>query len=173
MWDIDTNMLIKSNTSVAVASEAPTEFRRSVTRMARLLGASMPKGELTPMKVSALGILRRAGPMSATALASQLGILPQSLTRILADLETEGLLTRGRDARDGREHVLQPTPKALTLMQAEGVRRDAAMREAMLRVLTPVEIDLLLLAAKTMNKLADGWSAAAAKSSASNEETET
>ena len=141
--------------------------------MARLLGASMPKGELTPMKLSALGILRRAGPMSATALASQLGILPQSLTRILADLEAEGLLTRGRDARDGREHVLQPTPKALTLMRAEGIRRDAAMREAMLQVLTPVEIDLLLLAAKTMNKLADGWSLAAATSSAPNEETET
>jgi DNA-binding MarR family transcriptional regulator len=165
------NMLIKSETPTAVASEAPTEFRRSVTRMARLLGASMPKGELTPMKLSALGILRRAGPMSATALASQLGILPQSLTRILADLEAEGLLTRSRDARDGREHVLQPTPKALTLMRDEGVRRDAAMREAMLQVLTPVEIDLLLLAAKTMNKLADGWSMAATKSTVSNEET--
>ena len=164
-------MLIESKMPAIATSEAPTEFRRSVTRMARLLGTSMPKGELTPMKLSALGILRRAGPMSASALASQLGILPQSLTRILADLEAEGFLTRGRDAQDGREHVLKPTPKALTLMGAEGVRRDAAMREAMLRVLTPVEIDLLLLAAKTMNKLADGWSMALAKSSTSNEET--
>ena len=109
--------------------------------------------------------------MSASALASQLGILRQSLTRILADLEAEGLLTRSRDGDDGREHVLQPTPKALTLMRAEGVRRDAAMREAMLRVLTPIEIDLLLLAAKTMNKLADGWSTALAESSMTNEET--
>jgi DNA-binding MarR family transcriptional regulator len=157
--------------SARVASETPTEFRRSVTRMARLLGTSMPKGELTPMKLSALGILRRGGPMSASALASQLGILRQSLTRILADLEAEGLLTRSRDGDDGREHVLQPTPKALTLMRAEGVRRDAAMREAMLQVLTPVEIGLLLLAAKTMNKLADGWSTALAESSMTNEET--
>jgi hypothetical protein len=56
-------------------------------------------------------------------------------------------------------------------MRAEGVRRDAAMREAMLQVLTPVEIGLLLLAAKTMNKLADGWSTALAESSMTNEET--
>jgi|ERR1700677_2657539 len=164
-------MLTTMKASARVASETPTEFRRSVTRMARLLGTSMPKGELTPMKLSALGILRRGGPMSASALASQLGILRQSLTRILADLEAEGLLTRRRDADDGREHVLQPTPKALTLMRAEGVRRDAAMREAMLQVLTPVEIGLLLLAAKTMNKLADGWSTALAESSMTNEET--
>jgi DNA-binding MarR family transcriptional regulator len=164
-------MLTTMKASARVASETPTEFRRSVTRMARLLGTSMPKGELTPMKLSALGILRRGGPMSASALASQLGILRQSLTRILADLEAEGLLTRSRDGDDGREHVLQPTPKALTLMRAEGVRRDAAMREAMLRVLTPIEIELLQLAAKAMNKLADGWSAALAKSSTSDEET--
>src|ERR1700679_2493828 len=104
-------MLSKLKAPTSVAAEAPTEFRRSVTRMARLLGATMPKGELTPTKLSALGILRRGGPMSATALASQLGILPQSLTRILAELEAEGLLTRRRDADDGREHVLQRTPK--------------------------------------------------------------
>jgi DNA-binding MarR family transcriptional regulator len=164
-------MLTNIKTSAGMTSEAPTEFRRSVTRMARLLGTGMPKGELTPMKLSALGILRRRGPISASALASQLGVLKQSLTRILADLEAEGLLTRGRDAHDGREHVLQPTSKALALMRAEGVRRDVAMREAMQRVLTPVEIDLLLLAAKTMNKLADGWSTALAESSTSNEET--
>src|SRR3984885_12120639 len=77
-------------------AEATTEFRRSVTRLARLLGASMPKGELTPTKLSALGILRREGPLSASALASRLGILPQSLTRILADLEDEELVTRTR-----------------------------------------------------------------------------
>ena len=55
-------------------------------------------------------------------------------------------------------------------MRAEGVRRDAAMREAMLRALTPVEIELLMLAAKTMNKLADGWTGAPAEASARKQE---
>jgi DNA-binding MarR family transcriptional regulator len=162
--------MLKIKPLSSATAETPTEFRRSVTRMARLLGAGMPKGELTPMKLSALGILRREGPMPASALASRLGILPQSLTRILADLETEELLTRARDARDGREHILRPTAKAVALMRAEGVRRDAAMREAMLRALTPVEIELLMLAAKTMNKLADGWTGAPAEASARKQE---
>jgi DNA-binding MarR family transcriptional regulator len=138
--------------------EPVTEFRRSVTRLSRLLSASMPRGDLTPTKLTALGILRREGPLSANALASRLGILPQSLTRIIADLENEGLLTRTRDARDGREHILEPTRRAVALMRAEGTRRDAVVREAMRRALTPVEIDLLFVAARAINKLADTWS---------------
>ena len=136
-----------------------TEFRRSLTRLARLLSVSMPKGELSPTKLSALSILRSEGPLSARTLASRLGILPQSLTRILADLEGDGLMTRTRDARDGREHILRPTAKALALMREEGVRRDAIIRDAMERALTPIEIDLLFIATKAINKLADGLNA--------------
>ncbi len=44
-------------------------------------------------------------------------------------------------------------------MQAEGIRRDAIIRDAMQRALTPIEIDLLLLAGEAINKLADAWSA--------------
>jgi hypothetical protein len=43
-------------------------------------------------------------------------------------------------------------------MRAEGVRRDASIREVILRALTPIEIDLLFLAGKAINKLADAWS---------------
>ena len=66
----ETRMLINRPLSDAASI---TEFRRSVTRLGRLLASSMPKGELTPTKLSALGILRREGPLSANALASRLG----------------------------------------------------------------------------------------------------
>jgi DNA-binding MarR family transcriptional regulator len=135
--------------------------------MARLLGASMPKGELSPARLSALGILRREGPMTASALSSRLGIRPQSLTRILADVESAELLTRTRDPDDAREHILTVTAKAVLLMRDEGVRRDKLMRQAMQRVLTPVEIELLLLSAKLLDKLADDWSSADAETAPS------
>jgi DNA-binding MarR family transcriptional regulator len=162
-------MFMKSRPTIVVsASERPaTELRRSITRLARLLGASMPKGELSPAKLSALGILRRDGPMTASALSSRLGIRPQSLTRILADVESAELLIRTRDPRDTREHILAVTPKAVSMMRDEGVRRDKLMRQTMQRVLTPVEIELLLLSAKLLNKLADGWSSADAETAAS------
>jgi len=137
--------------------EPVAEFRRSITRFSRLLSVSMPKGELTPMKLTALGILRREGPLSASVLAARLGILPQSLTRILGDLESEDLLIRARDEHDGRERILEPTPKAVALMREEGKRRDAVMTEVMQRALTPIEVELLMVAAKAINKLADAW----------------
>lgn len=136
---------------------ATTELRRSITRVGRLLGTGMPRGELTPMKLAALGVLRRSGPLSASALAARIGIRPQSMTRILADLEAAELLTRRRDPDDAREHRLEATAKAMRLMREEGKRRDQAIREAMQRVLTPLEIDLLLIAARALHKLADGW----------------
>ena len=77
------------------------------------------------------------------------------------------MLIRTRDTRDTREHILAVTPKAVSLMRDEGVRRDKLMRQAMQRVLTPVEIELLLLSAKLLNKLADGWSSADAETAAS------
>lgn len=154
----DKLMLTNKKASFLPDSPTATELRRSITRMARLFGAGMPRDELTPMRLTALGVLRRNGPTSARGLASRLGILPQSLTRILADLETAGLLTRSRDPDDGRGHMLNLTPKAVSLMRREGVRRDATLAETMQRTLTPIEIELLWLAAKTLNKLADGWS---------------
>jgi DNA-binding MarR family transcriptional regulator len=136
---------------------AITEFRRSVTRLARLFSASMPKGELTPLKLSALTAIRRNGPMSAKTLAAKLGILPQSLTRIVGELEAAGLVKRSRGIKDTREHILDLTHKAVELMKEEGYRRDEFVRTAMERVLNSVEIDLLILAGKTINKLADDW----------------
>jgi DNA-binding MarR family transcriptional regulator len=105
--------------------------------------------------------------MTASALSSRLGIRPQSLTRILADVESAELLIRTRHPRDTREHILAVTPKAVSLMRDEGVRRDKLMRQTMQQVLTPVEIELLLLSAKLLNKLADGWSSADAETDAS------
>lgn len=134
-----------------------TEFRRSITRLARLLSTSMPKGELTPLKLSALTAVRRNGPMSAKTLAATLGILPQSLTRIVGELEADGLVNRSRGTTDTREHILDLTHKAVELMKEEGYRRDEFVRVTMERVLSSVEIDLLILAGKTINKLADDW----------------
>jgi DNA-binding MarR family transcriptional regulator len=169
---VNVSNIMLNKTSSSHSTEAITEFRRSVTRLGRLLAASMPKGELSPMKLSALSILGREGSFSASALASRLGILPQSLTRILADLASEDLLTRHRDERDAREHILEPTAKARSLMRTEGARRDAILREAMQRALTPIEIEVLLVAGKAINKLADAWAAPTASMPGNEEASE-
>ncbi|KAB1990806.1 MULTISPECIES: MarR family winged helix-turn-helix transcriptional regulator [Streptomyces] len=133
---------------------ASAEIRQGVIRLARRLSAERPADGLSLNKSSVLGHLRRNGPMSAGALAAADHQQPQSLTRVFADLEQEGLISRTRDAQDGRQRVVQ-----LTEAGREALARDMAQRDAWLDIalvgLTETERQVLLLAARLMNGLAD------------------
>jgi DNA-binding MarR family transcriptional regulator len=124
-----------------------------------LVAASLPRGGLSQAKLSTLASLLRDGPTNAGTLSGRLTMRPQSLTRILADLESEGLLTRTRAAEDGREHILHLTPQGFERVREEGLRRDALVRDAMQHALTRMEIELLAIAARILEKMADRWTA--------------
>src|SRR5579864_9526076 len=85
-----------------LAKEAATDVRRGILRVSRLLAASVPRGGLSQMKLSALASLNRDGDVNASGLSGRMTVRPQSLTRILAELETAGLITRTRAAEDER-----------------------------------------------------------------------
>ena len=78
---------------------------------------------------------------------------PQSLTRVIAELEQAALITRSRDQRDRRQYVL-----TLTGAGREALVRDMAERDrrlaAALGALTPTEREVLRLAASLMDRLA-------------------
>lgn len=92
--------------------------------------------------------------MSAGALAAADHQQPQSLTRVFAELERDGLISRVRDDRDGRQRVLQ-----LTTAGREALSRDMAERDAWLEValttLTATERQVVRLAGRLMDRLAD------------------
>jgi len=134
-------------------SEA-TEIRRGVVHLARRLRAEGPPEGLSLNKSSVLGHLWRRGPMSAGALAAVDGQQPQSLTRVFAELERDGLISRRRDDRDGRQRVL-----VLTTAGRDALSRDMAERDAWLEVvlstLTDTEREVVRLAGRLMDRLAD------------------
>jgi DNA-binding MarR family transcriptional regulator len=136
-----------------------TDLRRCISRMGRLLAAGVPRGTLSQAKLSALVSLTRDGSANATELSQRMTIRPQSLTRILADLEAQELLTRTRASEDGREHLLAITGKGLELVRQEGLRRDRLMLDAMRRSLNSTEIEVLTIAAKILEKMANEWRA--------------
>jgi DNA-binding MarR family transcriptional regulator len=76
--------------------------RRGISRIHRLVAASLPRGDLSQAKISALASLQREGSTNAGTLSGRMTIRPQSLTRVLADLERDGLVTRTRAVEDGR-----------------------------------------------------------------------
>jgi DNA-binding MarR family transcriptional regulator len=82
-----------------------------------------------PARLSALSVVVFGGPIRITALARAEQVRTPTMTRIVAALERDGLVTRAADASDARAVVLRATAKGRRLL-AEGrsrrVRRLAA-----------------------------------------------
>ena len=87
-------------------------------------------------------------------MAAALLVQPQSLTRTLAALESDGLVTRVRDTADGRQSVIQLTQSGFDAMARDVDYRDEWLRERMETVLNDTEREVLRLAAVLMDRLA-------------------
>lgn len=129
-------------------------LRSTAARLQRRLRAERADMAMGLSRYSALASLHRMGPLSAGALAAQERLRPQSLTRILAALEAEGLITRETDPGDGRRSMLRITERGVGLLRANAERQDRWLADAMARELTRTEREMLRLAAELMDRLA-------------------
>ncbi|MBY8886417.1 MarR family transcriptional regulator [Streptomyces sp. PTM05] len=73
--------------------------------MRRLRDAHTANG-LTPRQFHILGLLHDRGPLAQTDLAAETDTAASVLVTQLNPLETEGLVTRTRDPRDRRRHLV-------------------------------------------------------------------
>lgn len=97
-------------------------LRLSATRLARRLRQEAQTG-LSPSQLSALAAVERHGPLTLGALADHEGVAPPSITRVVAKLEEDGLVTRRRDAEDRRVTHVVVTPKGRNLLGASRRRK--------------------------------------------------
>ena len=135
--------------------EAASVVRRAVMGLGRRLRAERPPDSLSATKLALLGHLYRRGPTAGVALAELERIQPQSLTRVLADLVEEGLISRRPDPDDGRRQLLEITPDGRAALTGDMQMRDAWLAKAMDSELSDAERELLQTAAKLMERLAD------------------
>jgi DNA-binding MarR family transcriptional regulator len=141
-------------TDQAVIDPAAADLRLSVMRLARRLRALRTPGDLTLSGISVLGRLERDGAATTSELAAAERITPQSMTRPVADLVERGLVERAPHPSDGRQTLLRITPEGSRIIARDRQRRDAWLTRAMGEHLTDVERDLLLLAARLLDRLA-------------------
>lgn len=127
----------------------------SVMRLHRRLRKERPDNGLSLTNLSALGRVEREGPLTASALAEAERIQPQSVTRVVADLERRGLIERVPDSVDRRRILLRISPAGHELIGEDRRQRDEWLSVAMSTTLTPAERDLLLVAARLIDKLAE------------------
>lgn len=131
-------------------------IRRGVNRLDRRLRSEGPHDGLALGKLSILGHLSRAArAMTPTELAAADRLQPQSVTRVLADLERDGLVARGPDGSDGRRFRITVTGAGRSALRRDMHQRDAWLARAMMQKLSPTEQGVLLLAGELMDRLAD------------------
>lgn len=127
---------------------------RAVLALGRRLRAERTQGSVTLAGLSLLGTLARRGPLLAMELAAAERLQPQSLTRLIAGLERDGLIARRRSEADGRALSIMITDAGRAVLAADIAAREAWLRTAMAEVLSAEERASLATAAAAMMKLA-------------------
>jgi DNA-binding MarR family transcriptional regulator len=131
------------------------ETRRAIVRLSRRMRAQRAPESLSLNKISVLAHLYHHGPSTPGEITVAERQRPQSLTRVFAELERDGLIVRTPSERDRRESVLDLTEVGRAVLVADAERRDAWLAAA-LTELSDTEAQLLRLAAGLMDRLADG-----------------
>ncbi|MFF3562413.1 MarR family winged helix-turn-helix transcriptional regulator [Streptomyces sp. NPDC002574] len=133
---------------------AASEIRRGASRLARRLRAERSPGALSANKVGVLGHLYRRGPATPGDVAAADRQQPQSLTRVFAELERDGLISRTAAEHDRRQTLLALTPAGHAALLADVAERDAWLASA-LAGLSETEREVLRLAGRLMDRLCD------------------
>jgi len=129
-------------------------LRRSTAALSRRLRAMRADHGVRASTLAVLGWLRRShAPLTATRLAELERLQPQSLTRIIAELDAGGLIRRREDETDRRQLLIEITAKGDDLLVEDARRQNQWLAQVMQR-LTPAERDILSIAAGLIEQLA-------------------
>ena len=140
---------------MAPISDDTTLIVRGILRLSRRLRAERPDSSVSLSALGMLSTLHRMGPMPAARLAKAERLQPQSLSRLIAQMDSEGLIKRRSDEHDRRTLILEITPAGRQALSRDMTARREWLEGAMRRVLQPGERALLAHAAVAMLRLAD------------------
>ncbi len=138
-----------------IAFDTANKLHRSALHLVRLLRSALPERGLSSARLGVLGRLYREGTAIATDLAAYLHIQPQSLTRVLTELEQRGLITRRPDEVDRRRSLLEITEEGRRLLVEEIREQRVMLARIIAKEFTSAERDMLRIAAGLMDRLAE------------------
>ena len=118
-----------------MATEELAEDLLALWRLLRNLSHPVRRAEMTPEQYWLLRLLHRAGSLSISELANELGIAISSATISCKRLEKAGLLTRKRQSDDERVVRVALTATGLARIDAWRQRK----REALTRMLNVLD----------------------------------
>lgn len=139
----------------ANAERVADRLHSASIRLLRLLRRRDDEGGVTAPHLSALSVLAFGGPRTLGELAAAEQVTPPSMTRIVRNLEADGLVERETDPADRRVVRVRATDEGRRVMAAGRARRIGALAERLAK-LEEDEVALLEAAAALMERVARG-----------------
>jgi DNA-binding MarR family transcriptional regulator len=133
-------------------AELASAVRLSITRAARKLRAQRVDQSITLSQLSALATVSKYGPLSAGEVAAAEQMQPPSMTKILAALETAGLIDRAPHPEDRRQSVISISVQGEQLLEDEGRARDEWLAQR-LAAISEVDRNRLVQAMDVLDRL--------------------
>src|SRR3954470_234551 len=125
-------------------------LRVAIARTARRL--RQEASALSPSMQAGLATVDRHGPLTPSEFADRERIKRPTATRLLANLEAEGLVTRTPDPADGRPSLIALSPAGAALLKQVRTRKDLFLAERLNR-LSPEDRATLDRAAEILEEM--------------------
>lgn len=126
----------------SASAELAATLSPSLLRLTRKIRNQRVDTSITLTLLTALFTLEAHGPMTPGVLAASERVQPPSMTKILAGLESRGLVRRDRHPTDGRQAIVTITAEGSALLGRERQARQAWLATA-LKQLSESELALL------------------------------
>ena len=118
--------MVKNQTSLK-SEEMANVLALLAARLPRTLRAGDVSPRLTPTEASALAVLVHGGAMNLGALAEHEQVTPASISRTISILEKRGLVSKAKDATDGRGSIILATKLGTRMFKQAHARRLAPL----------------------------------------------
>ena len=132
--------------------EIADKLHSAAIHLLRRLRAEDDAMNLSPPRLSALSVVVFAGPVTLSGLAAAEQVRLPTISRLIKDLEAEGLVRRLKAGDDARVQRVEATAKGKKLLN-EGRRRRVSRLAADLAALSTAERKQLGEAAELMERL--------------------
>ena len=134
-------------------AELASRLRLAITRLARRLRTQLP-GALSPSQLATLASVERLGPLTLGELSGVERVKPPTMTKIVACLEEQGMVTRTVDQSDRRVARVEATAAGLAFMDDSRQQKDAYLAQR-LRSLSDDDRAVLARAAAVLEGIMD------------------
>ncbi|MBT2322487.1 MarR family transcriptional regulator [Variovorax paradoxus] len=140
----------------ADAMHTAVRLRAAASQLTRQLRSQGSAEQPSSARLSVLGQLYRCGPLTPTELALHERVKLQTLTRLLAEIEADGLVERRAHEGDARKSILSLSAAGSRLLAAEVHRREASLASALATQLSAGERAQLLAACALIDRVVNG-----------------